>query len=293
MATRPFIDKTAGTPPPPVNDRLLLAEELLELAEPAQAHTRAAGCALALKHGDKLFVRTSSGNAPEVGASLPLSDGAIGQCARLGKPLNITEEDKIDAVLRPLGVRSLIAVPIHHAGIFYGVAVVLGQTPDSFSRMHVAIVMTMGNEIARVLKRMEAVAVEIAPGSPLQSNTVAPAPVPANNVVTLELTPTARQNIVETIKTIEKKPEPTPTPVPMPMKLIIDPPAAATRTPLEVKTPVAAQSLASVTALPLETPAAPKPLPDLLPPGEDPRRYGTLKTAKSLEPKQTYVSAHA
>jgi signal transduction protein with GAF and PtsI domain len=170
MATRPLVDDSANPLP---MDRLLLAEELLDLAERAQIHARATGSAIALPRGEKLVIRTSTGIAPEVGASLPIGEGTIGECARSGKPHNVSEENenKMDAALCPLGVQSLIAVPIHHAGIFYGVLVVLAQSPEAFTRMHVAIMMTMGNEIARVLKRLEAAPLKIAPGMPLRLRT--------------------------------------------------------------------------------------------------------------------------
>ncbi len=289
MATRPLVDDSANPLP---MDRLLLAEELLDLAERAQIHARATGSAIALPRGEKLVIRTSTGIAPEVGASLPIGEGTIGQCARFGKPYNVSEEDKMDAALRPLDVQSLIAVPIHHAGIFYGVLVVLAQSPEAFTRMHVAIMMTMGNEIARVLKRLEAAPLKIAPGMPLRPS---PAPVaaPAENVVTIlrpaPATSTAPQNIVETLKAIEQKP--------VPMKLATDPPLVPRLSPpIGTKTtaPDPAQQMAAMSLIELDTaPPPPQPLPDLLCPGEDPRRWGTLKTAKSLEPKPTFAFSSA
>ena len=289
MATRPLVDDSANPLP---MDRLLLAEELLDLAERAQIHTRATGSAIALPRGEKLVIRTSTGIAPEVGASLPIGEGTIGQCARFGKPYNVSEEDKMDAALRPLDVQSLIAVPIHHAGIFYGVLVVLAQSPEAFTRMHVAIMMTMGNEIARVLKRLEAAPLKIAPGMPLRPS---PAPVaaPAENVVTIlrpaPATSTAPQNIVETLQAIEQKPAP--------MKLATDPPLAPRLSPpIGTKTtaPNRAQQMAAMSLIELDTaPPPPQPLPGLLCPGEDPRRWGTLKTAKSLEPKPTFAFSSA
>jgi len=289
MATRPLVDNSANPLP---MDRLLLAEELLDLAERAQIHAHATGSAIALPRGEKLVIRTSTGIAPEVGASLPIGEGTIGQCARFGKPYNVSEEDKMDAALRPLDVQSLIAVPIHHAGIFYGVLVVLAQSPEAFTRMHVAIMMTMGNEIARVLKRLEAAPLKIAPGMPLRPS---PAPVaaPAENVVTIlrpaPATSTAPQNIVETLKAIEQKPAP--------MKLATDPPLAPRLSPPPVTkatAPNPAQQMAAMSLIELDTaPPPPQPLPDLLCPGEDPRRWGTLKTAKSLETQPTFAFSSA
>ena len=115
MATRPIMDKLAA--PDPVADRLQLAEELLSLVERAQAHTHAAGSTIALQCGEKLIIRTSTGAAPEVGTSLPIGEGAIGACARTGKPLNMSEEGKLDTAVRALCGRSVAAVPIHHNGI--------------------------------------------------------------------------------------------------------------------------------------------------------------------------------
>jgi hypothetical protein len=55
----------------PSYDGILLAEELLDLAERAQAYTNAAGIALALRRGQDLLVRTSTGCAPDVGSIIP------------------------------------------------------------------------------------------------------------------------------------------------------------------------------------------------------------------------------
>ena len=313
MATRPIVDKNAE-PVPPTADRLLLAEELLDLAERALGHTRATGCAIALKLGEKLFVRTSIGVAPEVGASLPIGEGAIGECARAGRPCNLSEE-QIDATLRGLGVRSLIAVPIHHAGIFYGVLVILSQSPEAFTRMHVAIMMTMGNEVARVLKRMEPIAVEIAPGAPLRSST-APIAAMEDKGIDIPMAAATKEQIVEAPKKIEQKPA-----VASPMKLIIDPPRPskpqpvaapkpaplqsltpaqpAASTPIQPATPAVvtstttAKTIAALSSVVTDSTPPAQPLPELLCPGEDPREYGTLKSAKSLEPKPTFTAAPA
>ena len=71
MATSPATDRQAK-PGMPL-DSILMAEELLDLAERAQAYTNAAGVAIALLRGKDLLVRTCAGNALEVGTLIPAS----------------------------------------------------------------------------------------------------------------------------------------------------------------------------------------------------------------------------
>src|SRR5512142_1912529 len=84
MATYPAIE---SHPISALNaDRILLAEELLEAAERAQNFTSAGGAVIALRRGNDLIVRTSSGVAPEVGICFGLDDNLLGTCIRTGKP---------------------------------------------------------------------------------------------------------------------------------------------------------------------------------------------------------------
>ena len=282
MATSPVMDNGASTPD---DNRLLLAEELLDVAERAMTHTRAAGSVIALKRGDTLVVRTSTGTSPEVGVVIPIADTAIGQCARSGKPFNGTPDDgTMDPALRVLGIRSLSAVPILQDREVLGVLFAVSQTPDSFSRMHGAIMMTMGTEVAGALKRFGGVVKEVpaAPLRPVAIPTPAPistpapattsfaaaavAPAPIATPVIKPVPATPPQNIVETSKKIDAAP---------PMKLMIDQPVLPKAAP-EPKPIFTDSALAIAAKTPVlePLPETPKPLPDLLCPGEDPRKYG-------------------
>jgi hypothetical protein len=75
-----------GYTPSPEANELLLAEELAELAERAQALTGAPGVLIALRLGNELVVRTSDGIAPEVGTCIPFPSGVTGLCITSKKP---------------------------------------------------------------------------------------------------------------------------------------------------------------------------------------------------------------
>ena len=295
MATSPVMDNGAPTPD---ENRLLLAEELLDVAERALTHTRAAGSAIALKRDDTLVVRTSTGTAPEVGVVIPISDTAIGQCVRSGKPFNGTPDDSaMDPALRALGMRSLSAVPVLQGKEVLGVLVAVSQSPESFSRMHAAIMMTMGTEVAAALKRFGGLVQEVPPAPPRPVAIPAPAPAPARIAIPAPITnsfaaaaaapapiaapvskpvqATQPQNIVETLKKVEPA---------TPLKLMIDQPVISKPAP-EPKPifPDSALAIAAKTPPVLDPlPEQPKPLPDLLCPGEDPLKYGMRAPVKEI-----------
>ncbi len=158
---------------------------------------------------------------------------------------------------------------------------------------------------------------EIAPGAPLNSSVTPPA-VADDRAVEISISPAAKEEIVETLKSIEQKPAETPKNIEQksaaPMKLIIDPPRPKPATPPAPKAPAPqpvavaparpaaapvvtntpkADTMAALPSIVTESAPLAKPLPELLCPGEDPRQYGSLKSAKSLEPKPTYTAAEA
>jgi TonB family protein len=159
MATTPASEphSTAGVH----SDSILLAEVLLDLAERAQAYTNAAGVAIALTRGSDLLVRTSTGTAPEVGTTIPLADGFIGECFRTRKPLacrDIESDSRIGPVLRALRVRSLMAIPVCEVRDVRGMMLVITPLPNSFQPTHVSILMTLSDIIAAKLREHETAA---------------------------------------------------------------------------------------------------------------------------------------
>jgi protein TonB len=150
MATSPATDIQSPMP----LDGILLAEELLDLAERAQAYTNAAGVAIALRRGQDLLVRTSTGAAPEVGGIIPLSDGFIADCLKSRRPLccRDTESDsRVGPLFRALRTRSLIAVPICEHRDARGVMIVIAPLPNAFQPTHTAILLTLSDIIASKL----------------------------------------------------------------------------------------------------------------------------------------------
>ena len=133
---------------------ILLAEELLDLAERAQAYTNAAGVAIALRRGQELLVRTSTGAAPEVGSIIPMSDGFITDCLKSRRPLccRDTESDsRVGPLFRAMKTRSLIAIPICEHRDAKGVMMVIAPLPNAFQPTHTAILMTLSDIIASKL----------------------------------------------------------------------------------------------------------------------------------------------
>ncbi len=155
MATSPATDVHS-----PIHmDGILLAEELLDLAERAQAYTNAAGVAIALRRGQDLVVRTSTGAAPEVGGIIPLSDAFIADCLRSRRPLCCRDADsdnRVGPVFRAMKTRSLIAIPICEHRDAKGVMIVIAPLPNAFQPTHTAILLTLSDIIASKLAARDA-----------------------------------------------------------------------------------------------------------------------------------------
>jgi hypothetical protein len=110
------------------------------IAERALALVCASGAAIALADTMPNFMvcRASSGSdAPPVGARLHVGSGFSGECVRTGKVLRCddTEFDRrVDrGSCRALGIRSILAVPIHAGGKSIGLIEVFSREPNRFS----------------------------------------------------------------------------------------------------------------------------------------------------------------
>jgi protein TonB len=251
MATYPAFESrlTPALHPPGVlessADRIAMAEELLDSAERAQSFTGATGAVIALRRGDQVIVRTSSGIAPEVGAGFSLDDGVVGLCVRTEKPQDCSTAAAAAGhpLLAALGVRSVAAVPVRYDGAVRAVLAVFAQNPSAFNRTHVAILMTLRDVIATNLQR-----------APLPLDT---APAEAVKQAPEKLAATAADAppavaAASAVETEAPKPAPQPAVAPTPPTL------------------TTAQLLKLV-----ESPPPPpiEPAPELLPPGEDPAKY--------------------
>jgi periplasmic protein TonB len=156
MATAPRIESRVALAPSASG--LLLAEELSEVAERAQALTGATGVVIALRGRSELVVRTSEGIAPEVGTSIPFPSGVTGLCVTTKKTQTCADPDaeaQLEAAFRSLRVRSIMSVPVQWNGEVRAVLAVLSQVPKAFSASHIAILMALRDVLAAKLSQSE------------------------------------------------------------------------------------------------------------------------------------------
>jgi len=135
-------------------------DELGVLAQRAQALTNASGTAIALSEGNaaEIVCRASAGSgAPEVGTALQIEGTFAGLCIQSGKELRCDDAEtdaRVDkAVIRALGIRSMVAVPIKEEGRVVGVLAVFAPTAHAFRITHVVVLKTMADQIADYLHR--------------------------------------------------------------------------------------------------------------------------------------------
>jgi protein TonB len=318
MATSPATDLPSPSGLP--LEGILLAEELLDLAERAQAYTNAAGVVIALRRGQELLVRTSTGAAPEVGSIIPMSDGFITDCLRGRRPLccRDTESDsRVGPLFRAMKTRSLIAIPICEHRDAKGVMMVIAPLPNAFQPTHTAILMTLSDIIASKLAARDAmseIGIEVA-NVPEPAPVVSAEPVVQPEVAAAPVAMPEPQVVAEPVVQPEvavalvAMPEPVvaaaPVAMPVPVETAAAAPASVTPAPKPTEPvspscaakplatePATAPAPAAGAAVPpalLRTAALPlpdekieaKPDPGLLSPSEDPTRFKPVSSIAS------------
>ena len=274
-------------------DSILMAEELLDLAERAQAYTNAAGVAIALLRGKDLLVRTCAGNALEVGTLIPASDVFIAECLNRRRPLccrDIESDPRIGPTFRALKTRSLIAIPICGQPEMRGVMVVIAPLPNAFQPTHTAILMTLSDIISTKLAAREApeMQVEIVDNPP-PALTVAPEPAPKMKVAvmpvaapaTIQVAPASVQVASAPLTPalasphFEAKPDTPQTTAKQAVKRGDAPvqAAAPANPPASAPAQMVPAALLKDEPLPLVEAKNPEPDPGLLNPAEDPGRF--------------------
>jgi TonB family protein len=298
MATSPATDLHSPSGMP--LEGIVLAEELLDLAERAQAYTNAAGVAIALRHGQELLVRTSTGAAPEVGSIIPMSDGFVADCLRSRRPLccRDTESDsRVGPLFRAMKTRSLIAIPICEHRDARGVMIVIAPLPNAFQPTHTAILMTLSDIIASKLAARNAmpdtdmeianVQAPVVSTAPVVQREVPAAPVvmPAPVVTAAPVTkptpvvpavPVAKPAPVEAVAPAPKPVEHV-TPIRDAKPLVAEPvPAPAPESSAAIPA-----ALLRTAPLPLPEEKIAKPDPGLLSTSEDPTRFKPVSSIAS------------
>lgn len=164
------------------------SDELLVIAQRAQAFTNASGTAIALSEGnaDEFACRARSGAAaPEVGTTMRLEGSFTGLCVQSGKELRCDDAEtdtRVDTnAIRTLGIRSMVVTPIKEDNKVVGVLACFAPTAHAFTITHVAVLKTMADQISGLLQRDRRMREEGAapePGPTATFPKAAPAPAP-------------------------------------------------------------------------------------------------------------------
>ncbi|HMK22946.1 MAG TPA: GAF domain-containing protein, partial [Terriglobales bacterium] len=141
------------------------------IAERARAFTRANGAAIALADGNEMVCRASSGDAPPVQATLDVTSGFSGYCARTGF-LQRCDDAESDARVdrescRMLGIRSMIAVPIRLGDSIVGLLEVFSGQPFAFNDRDGTVLQRLADTVLASVNR--AARAKARPQAPAQS----------------------------------------------------------------------------------------------------------------------------
>lgn len=108
------------------------------LAARTSTFLQASGVAIALAGEDEIICRASTGSAPGVGTQFQAGSGFSGECIQSGVLLRCddTESDpRVDhGACLALGIRSILAAPIHSHGRVTGLIEVFSAQPNAFNR---------------------------------------------------------------------------------------------------------------------------------------------------------------
>jgi len=126
----------------------------------ARVVTGAGGAAIELAHGDDLVCHVSSGSlASHAGRRLALATGMSGLAVRTGgvQRCDDSERDaRVDrAACRRAGLRSMLCVPLRHAGITVGVLEVISPRTAAFDDVDVALLTLLSGVIAGAMTQAE------------------------------------------------------------------------------------------------------------------------------------------
>lgn len=130
------------------NYSLDLDAALQIIAERTLTLTGASGTAIALLTGEQMICRASAGqDAPPLGARLQTGSGFSGECIRTGSLL-YCEDSETDPIVdrescRALGVRSILAAPIHSPHGVVGLVEVFSPRPCAFGEQDEIILQSL------------------------------------------------------------------------------------------------------------------------------------------------------
>jgi hypothetical protein len=134
------------------------------LAERAQYITAATGAAVALRLGDEMVCRGSSGSsAPAVGAHLQVDSGLTGESVRTRQILRCDDAEHDPRVNREsceaLGIASLVVMPLRREEEVNGLFELFSDTAHAFTERDLAALERMGEMVQIALEHAEAAGV--------------------------------------------------------------------------------------------------------------------------------------
>jgi putative methionine-R-sulfoxide reductase with GAF domain len=129
------------------------------VAERALTFMHATGAAIALSRGDEMVCVAAAGpDAPSPGARLQVGSGFSGECIRTGKLLRCddteTDSHADREVCRVLGIRSIIAIPIHRDKTVIGLLEVFSSNADAFSENDSTILRQLADAAVAAVNRV-------------------------------------------------------------------------------------------------------------------------------------------
>ena len=130
---------------------------LAEIAARARTFTNADGAAIAVREGDVLVTRASTGgNAPDIGSHSRVEGSFTGLCLERGTALHCEDSDRDPRVngeaCRALETRSFIVVPVARFSSFEAVLAVFSKSAHAFSRTDVSVLKSMAAQVAHELE---------------------------------------------------------------------------------------------------------------------------------------------
>jgi GAF domain len=134
------------------------------LAERAQYITAATGAAVALRLGDEMVCRGSSGaSAPALGAHLQVDSGLTGESVRTRQILHCDDAENDPRVNREsceaLGIASLVVMPLRREEEVNGLFELFSDTSHAFTERDLAALERMGEMVQIALEHAEAAGV--------------------------------------------------------------------------------------------------------------------------------------
>jgi GAF domain-containing protein len=129
------------------------------ITERAQVLTGATGAAIALRKGDEVICRARAGRtAPDLGVRLQTDSGISGECLRTGEVVlcnNAEDNPRADLEsCRRLGVRSILAAPLHQYNRTLGIFEVLSASPNAFNHQDVATMQMLSSMMVAAISRL-------------------------------------------------------------------------------------------------------------------------------------------